>query len=190
MNLSLLPIETERLRLRNWQISDSDLFYEINSHPEAMEFFHFRRNQSEAQALMLRLQDDITRNGFGFAAVVLKSTNQPIGFCGLVKTHMPGIFEANTVEIGWRLARSFWSKGYASEAARAWLDIGFNQLGLTEIVSFAVKTNQNSLRVMQKIGMIEAPSQDFDDAEVPETYPHLKPHAVYKITKTAWENKI
>ena len=91
-----------------------------------------------------------------------------------------------TVEIGWRLAPEFWGRGYASEAARAWLDRGFRDMGLDEIVSFAVRDNLRSVAVMQRIGMVADPGRDFDHPGVPDELPQLKPHVFYALKRSAW----
>ena len=78
--------------------------------------------------------------------------------------NVPG-FEAHftpCVEIGWRLAHEYWGNGYAPEGAMAFLDYGFNELGLREIVSFTSENNLNSRKVMEKMGMIHHSEEDFD----------------------------
>ena len=84
------------------------------------------------------------------------------------------------VEIGWRLARPDWGKGLASEAAGRALQIGFETLGLTEIVSFTAVGNQRSRAVMERIGMRNA-NQDFEHPGVPEGHP-LRLHCLYRIS--------
>ena len=93
------------------------------------------------------------------------------------------------VEIGWRLAPEFWGKGYASEAAHAWLDHAFEVLGLAEVVSFAVTTNRRSTAVMERIGMTADPDHDFDHPAVPDSHAHLRRHSLYRITRKEWVNK-
>ena len=87
-------------------------------------------------------------------------------------------------EIGWRLARPYWGQGYAAEAARAWLQIGFERHGLDEIVSFTATINEPSRRVMERIGMARDPSDDFPHPMVPATSP-LRTHVLYKIRRPA-----
>jgi RimJ/RimL family protein N-acetyltransferase len=85
------------------------------------------------------------------------------------------------VEIGWRLARQGWGKGYATEAARASLEHGFGKLGLSSIVSFAVTANMRSRRVMERIGMCRDPDGDFDHPDVPPGDPRRR-HVFYRIS--------
>ena len=83
------------------------------------------------------------------------------------------------IEVAWRLARTYWGRGYATEAARAALDYGFEKLGLTEIVSLTVPANWRSRRVMERLGMTRAPEDDFDHPRLPES--PLKCHVLYRL---------
>lgn len=174
-------LETERLRLRSWTEADRDLFREINADPKVMEFFPFRRTYAEADMLFDRVNAMIRENGLGFYAVEVKALGEAVGFCGLAPANMPGIFPAETIEIGWRLATRFWGHGYVTEAASALLAYGFDALKLKAIVSFAVETNHRSTAVMKRIGMFACPEMDFDSPKVPDTHPHLKRHVTYAI---------
>lgn len=180
------PIRTARLFLRNWEERDRDLFHRINSDPVVMEFFPFRRNRAEADAKMDELRDAIDRNGFGFAAIELRATGECAGFAGLSRPNDLPIFPPDTVEIGWRLAPEFWGKGYATEAAQAWLAFGFEALGLAEIVSFAVASNRRSTAVMERIGMKRDASADFDHPAIGDAYAHLRRHVVYRLPRGDW----
>lgn len=111
--------ETERLRLRAWLEADRDLFAEINSDPKVMEFFPFRRNRADADALFDSNNRNIYETGFGFFALALRENDAPIGFCGLARTDLKPHLPDGTVEIGWRLAARHWGKGYVTEAAGA-----------------------------------------------------------------------
>jgi RimJ/RimL family protein N-acetyltransferase len=83
------------------------------------------------------------------------------------------------VEVAWRLARPYWSRGYATEAAQASLDYGFGQLGLAEIVALTVPANWRSRRLMEYLGMTRVPEDDFDHPRVPEG--PLKRHVLYRL---------
>jgi ribosomal-protein-alanine N-acetyltransferase len=89
------------------------------------------------------------------------------------------------VEIGWRLAAEFWNRGYATEAAREAMRFGFEELRLTEIVSLTVPANLPSRRVMEKIGMVRNPDDDFDHPLVPEGNP-MRQHVLYR----KWNNLV
>ncbi|MFK0273400.1 GNAT family N-acetyltransferase [Ensifer sp. NPDC090286] len=178
--------ETERLRIRTWKESDRALFFTINSDPKVMEFFPFRRSREEADALFARVGRGIAETGFGFFAVALKADDQPIGFCGLALTDLEPHLPKGTVEIGWRLATPFWGKGYVTEAASALLRYGFEDRGLSEVVSFAVPANTRSTAVMQRIGMHRDPRRDFDHPRVPTDQPALIRHVLYAISAEEW----
>ncbi|WP_265518083.1 GNAT family N-acetyltransferase [Nitratireductor luteus] len=185
----MIPIRTERLLIRNWQDRDRPLFHRINCDPQVMEFFPFRRDREASDALLDILRQNIADRGFGFCALERLEGGDCIGFAGLsLVSGIPGL-PADSVEIGWRLAPEFWGKGYVTEAAYAWLYYGFSELGLKEIVSFAVRTNKRSIAVMQRIGMTHYPEEDFDHPAVPDTHPALKPHVLYRISYETWRRQ-
>jgi len=183
-----LRIESERMVLRPWEERDRDLFYEINSDPQVMEFFPFRRDRRQADTFF----DEILDRQSGtitFPAAELLETGECIGFCGLHVGDIEPHFPAGTVEVGWRLATRYWGKGYATEGALAALDDGFTRLDLPEIVSFAVHDNRRSTSLMERIGMRRDAASDFDFVKIPDTHPHLKRHVCYRITAPEWESR-
>ncbi len=183
-------VETPRLVLGTWVPADRDLFREINADPKVMEFFPFRRNYEEADALLDKLNGVMTDDGLGFYAVVLKETGEPMGFCGLSHPNLPGVFPDRAVEIGWRLATRFWGNGYATEAAIALLDRVFTVTNLDAVVSFAVEANRRSTAVMQRIGLHRISDLDFIHPRVPDTHPQLKRHVVYAVTRDEWHRQM
>lgn len=183
----MIITETERLIIRNWRETDRDLAFEINSDDDVMEFFPFRRNRAGADAFFDRVHAMIAETGFGFYALEEKATGKSIGFCGLARVdHLEPFVAKGTVEIGWRLAARYWGKGFASEAARALLALGFEKLDLDQIVSFAVHDNIRSTSVMERIGMHRVDGGDFNHPIVPDTHPHLKRHVLYRLTAAEW----
>ena len=91
-------------------------------------------------------------NGFGLFAVELRETGEFVGSVGLsIPEFLPEILPA--VEVGWRLGRSQWGKGLATEAGRASLDFGFREVGLGRVVSIHQVGNHASARVMEKLGI-------------------------------------
>lgn len=179
-------LETERLIIRNWQENDRALMHLINSDERVMEFFPFRRNREESDAILDRVRMSIEDKGFGFTPIALKDTNEAIGFCGLADATAEDPKFQNLIEIGWRLAPLFWGKGYITEAAQRLLQFGFEEMKLEEIVSFAVHNNHRSTAVMERIGMQRVPGQDFDHPGVPDTHPHLKRHVFYSLDNSSW----
>jgi RimJ/RimL family protein N-acetyltransferase len=179
-------ISTQRLCLRLWRDEDLPLFAALNASPEVMEFFPKRLDRAESDAVVDRIRRHFARHGFGLWAVEVPGVAEFIGFVGLsVPT-----FEAHftpCVEIGWRLAPEHWGQGYATEAARAALDFGYQNLGLPEIVSFTVPANVRSRAVMERIGMTRSPADDFDHPALPEDNP-LRRHVLYRVRSKKQEN--
>ncbi|QKV17267.1 GNAT family N-acetyltransferase [Oricola thermophila] len=181
-------IETQRLVLRPWEERDRDLFFEINSDPQVMEFFPFRRTREQADAFFDQLMRD-QRQRLVFPAAELRDTGECIGFCGLHEGDLAPQFPAGTIEVGWRLAARHWGNGYATEGALAALEFAFSEIDLPEVVSFAVHDNRRSTAVMERIGMSRVMGSDFDHVKVPDTHPHLRRHVLYRLTTGEWARK-
>jgi RimJ/RimL family protein N-acetyltransferase len=147
-----------------------------------MEYFPSLLTREESDAAADRVEASIDQDGFGFWAVEIPGEAPFAGFIGLNKPRFEAHFTP-CVEIGWRLARGFWGRGYATEGAAAALEFGFTQLGLEEIVAFAVPGNQRSLAVMRRIGMQF--SEEFDHPGFAEGHP-LRRHVLYRISKLDW----
>jgi RimJ/RimL family protein N-acetyltransferase len=167
--------------LRRWRLEDREPFAALNADPVVMEHFPSTLARTESDALAERIEAHFGRHGFGLWAVEIPGVTPFAGFTGL---SVPA-FEAHftpCVEIGWRLAREHWGKGYATEGARAALRFGFEQAGLAEIVSFTTPANLASRRVMERIGMRHSPSDDFDHPGLPEGHP-LRRHVLYRLAR-------
>jgi RimJ/RimL family protein N-acetyltransferase len=176
-------IRTPRLLLRQWGAKDREPFAAMGRDPAVMEHFPALLTREESDAAADRVEAYIAQNGFGFWAVEIPGEASFAGFIGL-KSPM---FEAHftpCIEIGWRLARPFWGRGFATEGAAAALEFGFQQLSLEEIVAFAVPANVRSLAVMRRVGMHF--SEEFDHPELPQDH-RLRRHLLYRIGKSEWE---
>jgi RimJ/RimL family protein N-acetyltransferase len=149
-----------------------------------MAFFPSPLTRMASDALAERCQLFIKEHGWGFWAAELKDAKEFIGFVGL---HTPSaeLPFAPCVEIGWRLARQYWGKGFATEAATESLRIGFEVLGLQEIVSFTAPGNHRSRAVMERLGMRE--SGTFEYLQVPENS-HLRRLCLYRLSTTSRQN--
>lgn len=174
-------LHTPRLHLRPWRDEDLTAFAALNADPMVMEFLPqlLDRAQSDARADQIRVHFD--RHGFGLWAVEVTGVADFIGFVGLSIPEFEAHFTP-CVEVGWRLAREHWGKGYATEAAFAALEFGFRQLGLEQIVSFTVPANRRSRAVMQRIGMTRDPADDFEHPSLPEGHP-LRGHVLYRAMR-------
>ncbi|SPL72496.1 GNAT family N-acetyltransferase [Acinetobacter stercoris] len=182
MNITL---DTERLRLRQWHISDLPLFTQLNADPRVMQYFPKILNFQESNALAEKFKSLIQQNGWGFWAAELKKDRTFIGFVGL--HYQPSQFEFSPcVEIGWRLAYQFWNKGYATEAANACLAFAFDQLELESIVAFTTVGNHASERVMQRLGMHYV--QNFMHPALKSSHP-LAEHILYQITRAEFQTE-
>ncbi|HEX4911899.1 MAG TPA: GNAT family N-acetyltransferase [Permianibacter sp.] len=181
----MAEIQTRRLRLRQWQLGDADPFAAMVADPEVMRYFPATLTRPQSDALLAKLHQRIDATGYGFWATERRDTGEFIGFVGLNVPDHPLPF-APCVEIGWRLVRSAWGQGLASEAARAALRFGFDTLKLGEVVSFTSQHNLRSQAVMQRIGMRRDPGGDFLHPKLASDH-WLAPHVLYRLTATDWQ---
>jgi RimJ/RimL family protein N-acetyltransferase len=171
-------IETPRLVLRQWKETDQEPFVQLNMDNDVMEFFPSLSTKEESLAQIARVVDHINEYGFGFFAVERKDNNRFIGFTGLSHPRFESHFTP-CIEIGWRLSKANWNQGFATEAAKACLQFGFDTLKLSEIYSFTAVNNIRSENVMKKIGMIK--EGYFEHPSVEDGH-ILKKHVLYKIS--------
>ena len=174
-------LTTERLLLRAWRPEDRTPFAALNADPEVMLHFPSLLSRRESDALADRIEDHFEREGWGLWAMEERSTGAFLGFTGLARPVFDAPFMP-AVEIGWRLARATWGKGYASEASRASATFAFDVIALDEIISMAVVANARSIAVMERLGMHRDPAEDFDHPLV--AAPHLRRHVLYRLTAT------
>ena len=177
--------ETERLLLREWREADKAPYAALNGDPVVMEHFPSTLTPEQSDEMVERMRATWAANGYGLWAVEVKESGTFIGFIGLSSPTWEASFTP-CVEVGWRLARHAWGRGYAPEGARAALDFGFTHVGLPrdEIVSFTTVANANSRRVMEKIGLTHDTSDDFDHPMLPDWAGRR--HVLYRIGRTAW----
>jgi RimJ/RimL family protein N-acetyltransferase len=145
-------IETERLLLRAWRSSDAAPFAALNADPEVTRYLRGPMSRDDSDELLARIRGHWQEHGFGLYAVEVKDGGAFAGFVGLaVPSFLPEVLPA--VEVGWRLAREHWGKGYATEGARASLAHGFGELGLRQIISIIDPGNAASVRVAERLEM-------------------------------------
>ena len=117
------------------------------------------------------------------------ATSPTAGFVGEAGLNPADHVAPGAVEVGWRFAHAAWGHAFAPEAAAAALRVGFETLGLDEIVSFTVPANVRSRRVMEKIGLTHRPERDFDNPRVdPAAAAHLVRHVLYSMTSDEWHS--
>jgi RimJ/RimL family protein N-acetyltransferase len=173
-------IRTERLILRQWRDEDFAPFAALNGDPEVMEHFPGTMTRERSDAFAAQCRRTIEARGWGIWAVEIAETGEFIGFVGLNEP----TFEAHfmpALEVGWRLARSSWGHGYATEGGRAALAYAFDELDLDEVVSFTAVPNIRSQRVMQKLGMTRDPAEDFDHPRVEDA--RIRRHVLYRLRR-------
>jgi RimJ/RimL family protein N-acetyltransferase len=177
-------LETARLVLREWRDSDRAPFGQLNADPRVAEFLGGPLDRAASDALVDRIVARWRDDGHGLWAVERREDGAFIGFVGLAAQTFAATFTP-CVEVGWRLAPAAWGHGYASEAARAALRFGFEDLGLDEIVSLTTVTNARSQALMERLGMTRDPEDDFDHPNLAEDHP-LRPHVLYRLRREAW----
>jgi RimJ/RimL family protein N-acetyltransferase len=179
-------IETARLRLRHWQPRDRAPFAALNADPEVMRHFPKPLSRAESDALVGRLEVRWASDGISLGVAERRSDGAFVGMVGLgrVPFALP-LTPAGAIEVGWRLARAHWGRGYATEAAQAWLAWGFATLEPAEIVAFTVPDNHRSQAVMRRLGMRPDPARRFEHPKLAEGDP-LRPHLLFSIARDGW----
>jgi RimJ/RimL family protein N-acetyltransferase len=146
--------ETERLVLRRFTGNDPDLLVELDSDPAVMRYLTGGRTTSRSHietAVLPEILDDYDRfPGFGAFATHTLADGAFIGWCMLLPERGGPPGEA---ELGYRLRRAAWGKGYAAEGSVALIDYGFTECGLTRIFADTMAVNTQSRRVMEKAGL-------------------------------------
>jgi Acetyltransferases, including N-acetylases of ribosomal proteins len=172
-----MRIETQRLVLRSWLESDLEPFIRMNSDSEVMRFFPNTLEPAQTEQFYNNILQEFSEYGYGLYATEEKESGNFIGFIGFHWAIFDVAF-CPCIEIGWRLDKKYWGRGYATEGAKACLEHGFTNLNFDEIYSFTGIINLPSQRVMQKIGMQF--EQYFEHPKVSEGNP-LRPHVCYRI---------
>jgi RimJ/RimL family protein N-acetyltransferase len=151
-NIKKYIFTSERLGFRTWQLSDIDSMHEINSDEKVMEFFPFFPTKTQTEDFIKRMIIQYQDKGFCYFAVDKLEDNEFIGFIGLSEQTYEADFTP-CVDIGWRIKRSEWNKGFASEGAKKCLEFALIELKLENVYSIAPKVNKKSEHIMTKIGL-------------------------------------
>lgn len=170
---------TARLRLRTWREADKPLFAAMGRDPRVMTWFPALLTRYESDSLVEGQARQIAATGLGFWPFETLSDNRFIGFTGLKPVTIKSPIHGE-VEIGWRLAREFWGRGFALEAARAALHVAFVERGLPSVVAMTVPGNERSWGLMERLGMVRREDLDFGHPDLPAAHP-LHRHIVYSI---------
>lgn len=153
-------LETERLVFREWTLDDTPALFEICSDADVMRYIGTGKpytTPDEAEKFLQWAVAYQKENGFCRWALIEKASGKIMGSCGFAYPH--GMPEP---ELGYLFHRAFWGKGFATEAARACLNYGFEKLGFREIIAITDLENTASQRVLEKIGFAQRGVEKID----------------------------
>lgn len=155
----MVTLRTQRLVLRPWAASDAEAFAQLNADPEVMADLGGPLSRSDSDAKLRRFSDAFDSHGIG--RLVIEDEDGFQGYVGIMPSdheHPLGFHH----DIGWRLMRRAWGRGYATEGARAALDDGFHRAGLRKVFAYTSADNIRSEAVMERLRLRRDPVLDFD----------------------------
>jgi ribosomal-protein-alanine N-acetyltransferase len=160
-------IETERLILREMIASDDEGMFELDSNPEVHRFLGNKpvKHIDESRLYIENLRQQYADNGIGRWAVILKETNEFIGWSGIKLIKETINNHQNFYEIGYRFIQKHWGKGYATEAGLAFVDFAFNEMKVESLYAYADAGNKGSRNILEKLGMHYVNSFEYDGEE-------------------------
>lgn len=153
-------IETDRIYLRPFSMDDVESFAKICANPNVMRYIGDGKPVSHA-VIAAKIPEWIElyeKQNYGLMAIIIKGTEELIGFCGLIHQIVDG---DGYIELGYRLDEAYWGKGIATEAALAFIDYAFNELEIPMLISIIHHKNDASKRVAKKVGMKLMKQTDF-----------------------------
>jgi [ribosomal protein S5]-alanine N-acetyltransferase len=161
-----LILETERLILRPFEISDAEALFEMDKNPEVHNYLWQKPviYIQEVYDYIDMVQQQYVDHKIGRFSTIIKDTNELIGWTGI--KYVTGHIEngnTNFYDYGYRLNQKFWNKGYATEASKAWLDYGFQEMKIDKINAYTHAENGASNHVLQKVGLKFI--EDYSDAK-------------------------
>jgi [ribosomal protein S5]-alanine N-acetyltransferase len=143
-------LETSRLILREFVLDDAEALARVLGDAETMRFYPMAFDRAAVDSWIARNRQRYERDGHGLWAMILQSSSELIGDCGLTVQQVDG---ADEIEIGYHVRRELWGQGLATEAAHACRDYGFARLPAQRLISIIRPENLASRRVAEKIGM-------------------------------------
>lgn len=174
-------IESGRIRLRGWGERDLTPFHAMSRDPRVMATLGPLMTLEQCSATIDRLKGLQAAHGCTFWAMERITDGTFLGWCG-VKPGPAGTPIADQMEIGWRLAHEHWGHGYAREAAQATLDWVWAETDAPLVAAITSVDNSRSWGLMERLGMVRAPEDDFDHPNVPADSPLLR-HITYRINR-------
>ncbi len=146
--------ETERLLFRELLSSDAEAMFELDSSPAVLKYLGVEplTHVDQTRELIAMIRQQYLDHGIGRWAVILKETNEFIGWAGLKFITKLNGFE-NNYDLGYRLLERHWGKGYGYESAKAFVDFGFSEMKLERISAYVDVNNEGSKRILEKCGL-------------------------------------
>ena len=179
-------LETPRLALRQFTEDDVDNLFDLNSDPEVMRYLTGGRPTPRAeirdQIIPFHLAVYERFDRLGTWAAECTATGEFLGWFHLRAGHGTDI---TNIELGYRLRRSAWNKGYATEGSRALIDMGLTDFGVERVFAHTMTVNTASRRVMEKCGLRLVHTTPFGGADVIEGAEHGQ--VEYALTRPEWE---
>ena len=190
-------LETERLVLRRFTEADVDNLFDLDSDPDVMRFINggapTTREAIQNHFLPAFLRYYERSESFGFWAAIEKSTGD---FLGWFHFRSPPGSDPDEVELGYRLRKSAWGKGYGTEGSRALIRKGFTELGVRRVIASTYQDNIGSRRVMEKVGMTLVRTFRMTAEEMSAQGYDVTPDALwdgddveYALEKAEWERQ-
>ena len=171
--------KSKRLGFRNWLDEDAEHYGKMNADPVVMEYFPRTYSIEHTREKVQQAKLHFEKHTYGPYAVDLLENGEFIGYIGFVHPDFEADFMP-CLEIGWRLKKEVWNKGYATEGAKKCLEYFFENFEIDSIVSFTAILNKKSERIMQKIGMTKI--GEFDHPKI-DTGHALERHVLYQISR-------
>ena len=151
-----LIIETDRLLLRPFELSDAEALFDMDKNPEVHNYLWQKpvTKIDEVYEYIEMVRQQYLDNNIGRFSTIIKETGELIGWTGIkfVNDHVEN-GNTNFYDYGYRLNEKFWNKGYATEASIAWLDYGFNTMKIDKMNAYTHFDNGASNHILQKVGM-------------------------------------
>ena len=156
-----MRLETPRISLRCWRESDRDAFAALHADPDVMWDEPDPLDRRESDTKFDRYAATFDRHGFTRWALENRD-GAFLGYCGILPSR-PAHPLGPHADIGWRLVRSAWGHGYATEAAKAALQDAFTRCGLKEVIAYTAADNLRSQAVMTRLQLRRDPSRDYSE---------------------------
>lgn len=161
----LKVIENDVIYLRRFDLNDAHSLFELDSDKEVLKYIHVPPVKSikEVEDKIQQTIKQYEEKGMGRLAIIDHTSNEFIGWAGI--KYETNIREFHYYDLGYRLLRKHWRKGYGEQAALLSLTLGFDQLNLDKICAAADITNIGSNKILRKIGLRKKGGFNFEDVE-------------------------